>query len=204
MSISLDIKLVLQEIGTSFVIKRDSGDVAGGYLDYEMNRQVTKPFIREFFIEGTFPHDTAAVAGDVIQFSDGRRYLVMNDSPELFENETISREVVLYMANVSGELLRPSGEAFDSNYRRGTDWQTVKSMCYASLTARLFGTDLQQDEELGQIGIQSQELYLPSSIGVQALDRYQPQSGEYYKVEQVVTRYFPAVDVCYLAEDTRQ
>jgi len=204
MSISLDIKLVLQEIGTSFVIKRDSGDVAGGYLDYEMNRQVTKPFIREFFIEATFPYDTVAVAGDVIQFSDGRRYLVMNDSPENFENEIISREVVLYMANVSGELLRPSTVDFDSNYRMTPTWQTVKSMCYATLTARLFGTDLQQDMELGQIGIQSQELYLPSSIGVQALDRYRPQSGEYYKVEQVVTRYFPSVDVCYLAEDTRQ
>jgi len=203
MSISLDIKLVLQEIGTSFNVKRDSGDVSGGYLDYEMNRQVTKPFIREFFIEATFQHDSVAANGDVIEFSDGRRYLVMNDSPENFENELISRETVLYMCNVSGELLRASGEVWDTNYRRGTSWEAVHSSCYAVLTSRLFGTDLQQDEELAQIGIESQVLYLPSSLGARSLDRYQPASGEYYKVEQVIHRYFPAVDVCYLAEDTR-
>lgn len=203
MSIALDIKLVLEEIGTSFVVKRDSGDVSGGYLDYEMNRQVTKPFIREFFLEATFQHDSVAVNGDVIEFSDGRRFLVMNDTAENFEDTLISREVVLYMANVSGELLRASGEVFTSNYRRETSWDTVKSDCYALLTNRLFGTDLQQDEELAQIGIESQILYLPTSIGVQSLDRYQPQSGEYYKIEQVIKRYFPAVDVCYLAEDTR-
>jgi hypothetical protein len=203
MSISLDIKLVLEEIGTSFVIKRDSGDVTAGYLDYEMNRQVTKPFIREFFLEATFQHDSPAVAGDIIEFSDGRRFLVMNDTPENFEDELISREVVLYGANVSGELLRASGEDFDSNYQRNTTWTTVKSPCYALLTERLFGTDLVQDEELAQIGIESQVLYLPRSIGVQALDRYQPASGEYYKVETVHTRYFTAIDVCYLAEDTR-
>lgn len=203
MSISLDIKLVLEEIGTSFSIKTGSGEVAAGYLDYEMNRQVTKPFIREFFLEATFQHDSPARAGDVIEFSDGRRFLVMNDSPENFENEMISREVVLYGANVSGELLRASGEDFDSNYQRTTSWQTVKSDCFALLTERLFGTDLQQDEELAQIGIESQVLYLPSSLGARALDRYQADSGEYYKIETVHTRYFPAVDVCYLAEDTR-
>jgi hypothetical protein len=203
MSISLDIKLVLEEIGTSFVVKRDSGDVAGGYLDYEMNRQVTKPFIREFFLEATFQHDSAATNGDVVEFSDGRRFLVMNDSPENFENELISREVVLYMCNVSGELLRESGELWDVNYRSGVSWQSIRSNCYASLTSRLFGTDLQQDEELAQIGIESQVLYLPSSLGARSLDRYQPASGEYYKVEQVIHRYFPSVDVCYLAEDTR-
>lgn len=203
MSIALDIRLVLEEIGTSFVVLRDSGNVSGGYLDYEMNRQVTKPFIREFFLEATFQDNSVAKIGDVIELSDGRRYMVMNDSPENFENEMISRETVLYMCNVSGELLRASGEVWDVNYRRGTSWDPVRSNCYAILTARLFGTDLQQDEELAQIGVHSQELYLPSWIGVQSLDRYQPCSGEYYKVEQVVHRYFPAVDVCYLAEDTR-
>lgn len=203
MSIGLDIKQVLIEIGTSFTIKRTTGDVAGGYLDYEMNRQVTKPFIREFFLEATLSYDTAVIPGDIIELSDGRRYLVMNLSPENFENESIVNESVLYMANVSGELLRASGETFDVNYRRGTTWESVSTDCYALLTNRLFGTDLQQDEELGQIGIESQILYIPSSVGVQSLDRYSPRSGEYYKVEQVVERYFPAVDVCYLAEDTR-
>jgi len=204
MSIALDIRLVLEEIGTSFVVKTSGeADVDGGYLDYEMNRQVTKPFIREFFLEATFQDNSVATNGDVIEFSDGRRFMVMNDSPENFEDTMISREVVLYGANVSGELLRASGEVFDANYRRETSWSVVQSECYALLTSRLFGTDLQQDEELAQIGIESQVLYLPSSIGVQSLDRYQPCSGEYYKIEQVIKRYFPAVDVCYLAEDTR-
>ncbi len=209
MSIGLDIKLVLQEIGTPFNIKTPSGeaDVTGGYLDYEMNRQVTKPFIREFFLESVFPYDTDVITGDVIELQDGtsRRFLVMNKTVENLEGTGLAHEAVLYMCNVSGELLRPSGEFIFSpqTYQRSTAWEPIQTESYALLTDRLFGTDLLQDDELGQIGIEAQVLYIPHRVGARPLDRYQPTSGEYYKIEVIAERRFPGVDVCYLAEDTR-
>ena len=69
--VGLDIKDVLEEIGTSFTILRpNSGELGTEYLDYEMNRQVTKPFIREYFLEIVLPQDTNVIGGDIIQFSD--------------------------------------------------------------------------------------------------------------------------------------
>jgi len=207
MSIGFDIADVFTEIGTQFNIKVASveADVTGGYLDFEMNRQVTKPFIREVFLECFFAYDTLVEAGDVIEFQDGtgRRFMVMNKTQENFENEAILYEGVLYKCNVSGELSRPSGEVFDSNYRQTTAWESIRTEAFALLSDRLFGTDLEQDEPVGQFNIESQLLYLPHSYGVQQLDRYSPRSGEYYKVETIATRRFDQVDVCYLAEDTR-
>jgi len=207
MSIGFDIADVFTEIGTRFNIKQDSGevDVVGGYLDFEMNRQVTKPFVREFFLECFFAYDTTVNAGDVIEFQDetSRRFMVMNKTQENFENESILHEGVLYLCNVSGELLRPSGEVFDTNYVQTTTWNPIRTEAYAFLSDRLFGTSLEQDEEVGQFKIESQLLYLPHSYGTQPLDRYSPSSGEYYKIETIATRRFDNVDVCYLAEDTR-
>lgn len=200
-----DIKDVLIEIGTNFrVLRENSGELATEYLDYEMNRQVTKPFIREYFLEAVFPYDTITRGGDLIQFvRDGRIYMVMNTTFENLFDLPIGREAVLYKCNVSGELLRPSGEDFSVNYRRSTDWTIVQNNCYALLTEKMFGTDLLQDEELAQIGVEAMELYIPSSIGAQPLDRYQAASGEYYKIEEVESRKFDGVDVCHIAEDTR-
>ena len=210
MAFGLDIKHVLQEVGTAVHIKgRTSGetDIDGGYLDYEMNRQVTKPFVREFFLEASLPYDTVILAGDVVEFQDGtsRRFMVMNKTPENFENEGVIYEIVLHRCNVSGELFRPSGEVPNATtYQRQTVWQLVRGECYGLLTDRLFGTDLIQDEELGQIGIESQVLYLPHSVGARVLDRYRPVSGEYYKIETVSIRRYDNIDICYVSEDTRE
>lgn len=205
MAVGDDIKDVLVEIGTSFrVLRPNSGELDAEYLDYEMNRQVTKPFIREYFLEAVFPHDTITVGGDVIQFvTDGRVFIVMNTTFENLFDLPIGKEAVLYKCNVSGELLRPSGEVFDTNYRRSTDWTLVTGNCFALLTEKMFGTDLVQDEELAQIGVEAQVLYIPSNVGAQPLDRYQAASGEYYKIEEIEIRKFDGVDVCHIAEDTR-
>jgi hypothetical protein len=204
--VGLDIKDVIEEIGTSFInLRPNSGELGTEYLDYEMNRQVTKPFIREYFLEVIFPYDTAVIGGDVIQFvEDGRRFLVMNITTENLFDESVGREGVLYRSNVSGELQRASGEAnWDSNYKRTTQWTTIKSPAYGLLTEKMFGTELEQDQEIGQIDVDAQVLYLPATYGARTLDRYMPASGEYYKIEVVRRREFDGVDVCHVAEDTR-
>lgn len=205
MSIGPDLKEVVQDVGQAMTIVRDSGNVTGEYLDYEPNSQVTKPFIREFFLEAMLAYDTAAVVGDVLKFNTTDKYfLLMNKTPQMFENEVIAYDAVLYKCNVSGELSRPSGEVWpDATYHKTAIFTAVSSDCYGLQTEPLFGHSLESDEELGLIGLEKHELYLPSSIGTEVLDRYEPYSGEYYQVESVKKRRYEGVDVIELGEDTR-
>lgn len=200
-----DIKDVFTEVGTAYNIIRDAEVLSGEFLDETLNRQVTKPFVKEFFLEVSLPFDTRAVGGDVIQFiKDSRTFLIVHINPEDFENLSVTQESVLYKANVSGELLRPSGEGWDANYQYGGDVMTsVRTPAYGLLTERLFGPDIEQSVVIGQIEIEGQSLYMPSHYGVQPLDRYQVGSGEYYKIEAVEERRFNGVDVCKIVEDTR-
>lgn len=204
MGLGADIKEVFQEIGVAYNIIRDGGNISGEYLLYKENRQVTKPFIREHFLETTHAYDTECVPGDVIGFTTtGDAYMVMNLTPSLFENQSYQELGVIYKCNVSGELQRPSEQRSAQTYLVETVWQTIKSPCYGLLTGKLFGSELDQESELGQLGIIANTLYVPSNVGAQPLDRYQPVSGEYYKVEVVEKRKFPGVDILHLAEDTR-
>lgn len=206
--LGIDIKDVFSEVGISFNILR-TPTISGEFLDYEPNSQVTKPFIREFFLECTFPYDTDTIDGDVIQFmpsgevNGGDKYLVMNKTPDIFENQVISFAGVLYKSNVSGELLRPSGESgWDSNYKKVPRYNQISNNVHALFTEPLFGGELEQDEELALLGLEKQELYIPTSFGVQPFDRFIPTSGEMYRIESVKKRRFKGVDVCVLSEDT--
>ena len=205
MSVGEDIKEVYQEIGASITILRDSGNITGEYVDLEENSQVTKPFIREFFLEAGFQHDSVGVVGDVVTLDTiAAQYMVMNWTPDLFENAVIENRAVLYKCNVSGEILRPSGEeVWGDMYHKTTQFESIRTNCYALQTEPLFGNLLNTDEELGAINIERDELYIPSRFGIQVNDRYSPASGEYYRVESVLKRRFPGVDVCRLGEDTR-
>jgi len=205
MTIGDDLKSTFGEVGSSFTVIRAGGNVIGQYLDYDLNAQVTKPFIREYFLEASIGYDADIVAGDVIEIDVlEKNYLIMNMTSQVFENEVISKEAVLYKCNVSGELLRFSGEGWDSSYRHRQQWDTVKSDAYGLLTEKLFGTDLTQDEQLGQMGLEASILYLPSNYGAKPLDRYEYVSGEFLKIQVVEKRKFDNIDSCQIAEDTRQ
>lgn len=205
MGIGLDIKEVLVDVGVAFSILRDSGTLSGEYLDYETNRQVTKPFIREYFLEATLPYDTRAIPGDIIKFDKtGDNFILVNKSVELFENDYVAYEGVLYKCNVSGEIRRYSGEGWSSQtYENIAEWETIKTNVYALLTERLYGADL-NEEDFGQLKIAKNDLYIPAIQNIQVLDRYVPASGEYYKVTTVERNKFNKVDVCRVEEDTRQ
>jgi hypothetical protein len=205
MTIGPDIKEILSDIGTTFTIKRDSGDVDGGYLDITPNTQVTKPFIREFFLEIELAYDTSIQAGEILELDvPGTIHMLANKTADVFENEIISYQGVTYQINVSGELLRPSGEAdWDSEYKRPETFIPVRDPCYALLTTPVHGGELETDEPIGLLDMERLEMYILSTYGIQELDRYQPVSGEYYRVEAVKTRRYPGIDVVLLGEDTR-
>ena len=97
MTIGLDIKEVLREVGNTITIIRDSGNITGEYTMFQSNAQVTKPFIREFFLEGWLSYDTEAVVGDIVEFVVmGDRYIVMNKSPKMLENVIYQYDGVFY------------------------------------------------------------------------------------------------------------
>jgi hypothetical protein len=202
--IAEDIKLAYIEVGTSYDVLRNNALVGSGeYLIYDLNAQATKPFIRENFLEASLPYDTSGEAGDVLCFRDGSHYMLMNKTAFELENQPLEYSSVLYKANVSGELLRPSGEDWNTQtYHKQQVFNVVRTNCYALLTESLFRYEL-SEQDFGQLTISKDELYIPKCYGIQVHDRYCPVSGEYYKVSTVKTRGFPGVEVVSLEEDTR-
>lgn len=205
MTIGIDIKEVLAEVGNTITIKRDAGDVTGEYTMYKPNAQVTKPFIREFFLEGVLSYDTSAVVGDVIEFlTSGDKYLLMNKSPVLLENAVYQYNAVFYKANIVADILRSSeGDWPVDTYHRATTWAYVKRSADILITTPLYGHELDAEEELGQLEIEVHEMYVPTSIGVLPLDRVRISSLVYYQVETIKARRYDGVDVVELGEDTR-
>jgi len=200
-----DISEVHEEVGVSFTILRDSGNISGEYCILKKNAQVTKPFTREFFMEGKFDWNTGLVAGDVVQVSDDRVFIVMNKTPAMYQDEAIEQLGVLYKCNVSGELQRISGEnTYDDNYNAMASFAMVKDACYGLLTESLYGHDMETDEEMALLGLENHEFYVPHSMGVQKFDRLIPVSGENaLMVEAIKTRRYDSVDVVTLSLDRR-
>jgi len=202
MTIGPDIKEVLAEVGVKYLVLRDSGNITGEYLTYKPNAQVTKPFIREYFLEAALSYDTKAVSGDIIQFvTTADCYIIMNSTPALFENAVIKYESVLYKTNVLIDVLRPSNVRDVNTLQMRTVWTPIKTQAKALISVPMFGIDLDTNEELGLIGIGNYELYLPSSYGAQVLDRIRISSSEFYRVETVKRRRYNNVDVLDIGED---
>lgn len=203
-TIGADIKDALADAGGAFTILREAGNVSE-YGTYLPTSQATKPITLEHFRHGALSYDTDVVAGDVIEFDKtSERFLAMNKLPLLSGDAITNYESVFYKCNISdGVLFRPSGEATDAQYHTQTLWDPIKSDCDAMQVAALYGNSLEDEEEMALIGLRKDEVYIQHSVGAQALDRFQPASGEYYQVSTVETRRFPGVDVLRVEEDHR-
>lgn len=203
-SVGKDIKAALEEIASSIVVLRDDGNIEDEYCDISITEQATKPFVINFFRKATFQYDTQAVSGDIIHFSTtGDYYLTTTINSEEFENEIITKQGVLYLCNTSGELSRPSEETWNSQtYHKEQAYETIRSNCYSLLVNPEFRNQL-NEEEAAMVSVEDNELFLPHCIGAQVNDRYEPYSGEYYKITVVNKYRYQGVDVCRIVEDTR-
>jgi hypothetical protein len=168
MTVGQDIKSVFQEVGAAVTLLPGS---TTEYIRAIINKQVTKPFIREFFIEAQLPYDTSIAAGSTIAFASGDVYLVMNKTPMVLEGATYMWGSVLYKTNVIGRVMRPSS-ARDERYRQDVSWAAVKTGCYALLTESLYGNELDSNEELANLGLKREDLYIPASSGIRQDDRF--------------------------------
>jgi len=189
--------------GVAITIIRPSGNITGEYALIKTNKQVTKPFIREFFQEATLAHDTAVVPGDVIWASDGRFLLVMNKTPKVMENAVYQHDCVLYKANVAGTIKRPSQGPRSADYTTPTVWTDIKTQAHGLMTESLYGNELDDDEAVGDIVRAAQDLYAPAAYGLAVGDQYWLSATEYYRVEHIKTRRYDNVVIAVLGNDTR-
>ena len=209
MSIGPDIKEVLSEMGVRFTINRADGTViTGERLDYETNTQVTKPFIREFFVTAYVAYDSQVQAGDYLVLQvDGRRFVVMNCTPEIFEDAPIKFDVVMYKCNHAVQIMRRSeATTWDTNYDRVQSWAQVHPAVWCLLTEAMFGSalmDAGRDLPLYEMGITKNQMFAPSYYDIKPLDRVIISPTEKYKVEFVEKRKFDNVSIIYLNEDER-
>ncbi len=207
MGLGPDIKDVYRDIGSAITIVRREELLSGEFIDHELNAQATKSFIKSFFRNASFPYDTSGEAGDIVTLDvTGEYFIIVHFAGELFENSITEYDAVLYKCNIlSGELWRPSGEDVwpDASYHKETEWQLISGELFGLQTEPLFGQDFDSDAELGQIGIERHQLYIPESYNVQLKDRWQSASGEWYQIESIKRRRFPNVVICELGEDTR-
>jgi hypothetical protein len=207
MTIGPDLAEILPEVGVSVSILHPATGVSvTEYIDFDINRQVTKPFIREFFIESTFAYNTAAASGDIVSFIvDGRKFLIMNLTGELFENAVISYNAVMYKCNAVITLKRPAKAGWNATYDRTITWTDLYVGVPVLLTERFFGTTMKilEPKDLLEYDILADQVYIPSYYDVKPLDRLWLSSTEYYKVDFVEKRKFDAVLACGLSEDTR-
>jgi len=205
MSIALDVKDAIIEAGVATTILRDSGNVTGNYIKYDLNAQVTKPFIREHFIELMLPSDYPAEVGEIIQVDvSGIKYMLMSTTPNMFENSVSYYSAVMYKTNVVVDVKRPSEDDWPTQtYHKVTEWTTVAADVNALLSDPLFGTDLETDQQIAFYDVFVGELYIASSVGIEVNDRIRIVSDEYYKVETVLRNRFNGVDVCKVVEDSR-
>ncbi len=207
MSIGPDLAEVYEEVGTSIKIYKPDGTIiTGEYLDFDINRQVTKPFIREFFIEAAFSYATQAEGGVVIEFlTDGRKFLVMNLTAEFFENEIITYTSVLYKCNEVATIKRPTKAGWDVDYKKEITWPNIIADVPILLTERFFGTGLGavEPKDFMEYDILDNQMYISGYYGVRPLDRVWLSDTEFFQVDFVEKRKFEGVWSCVLSEDTR-
>lgn len=195
---------VYKDAGAEVIVLRDEGVFSGEWVVSEISTQVTKPFIKEFFREFYIAANTRIMNGDVIRLKKiGDNFIVMNIDSEVFEDEVIEKTGVLYKTNVSGQVLRMSGEEWNAqSYEKNISWSVVKTDAYALVTEPVFG-DKMDEQVFGSLEINKKEAYFPARYNIRLLDRFEVASGEYFMVESLRKRRFPNVWMAYLVEDNR-
>jgi hypothetical protein len=203
MSIGQDLKEAIEAVGVKISIVGRNAPIE--HVRFKTNKQVTKPFIREFFLETMMSWDTNIISGDIIEVGiTGLRYIMMNKTPDLFENEVMRYSGVVYKTNVNGSLQRPY-------YRRGADlkkseiFETVPGAesVDALMVEALYGHSLDIDDALGELGLEKHELFIPHRFGANHKDRFYINEARYYRVITVKTHRYDDVDVLEIDVDTR-
>jgi hypothetical protein len=206
--LGVDIGEVYDELGAIVSIVNRVPVVTGQRVLYDVNAQATKPFIREYHLDGSLPYETLITPQDVIHIIEtDKYYMIMNKTPELFENSVVEWNVVLYLCNlpITAHILRPVEIRDPETYKIVNGWQILnEAPIYGLASDRFFGADIDQETpKVGQFQMWKIDLYLPKFYAIKPLDRIFMSETEYYKVEAIESHHYPGVNMALLVEDTR-
>lgn len=172
-SLGDDIGSIFEDVGLAYTIIRDAGNISGEFLDYEDNRQVTKPFFIEHQLTVFLKYNSQLVCGDLLQFNtDTRRFFVMHLSEGVFENEIISKDGVLFKVNAKVDILRPSHTG--TAWAPTSAWTTVLSDKDAVIDFQ--ASSVRVDEGLDPVQDvlrRTNIVYVPKSYDLRVGDRFQ-------------------------------
>ena len=200
-----DLASVFEEIGTLVEIV-GSFPVVREYIDVEYNVQVSNPFIREHFIEGTLKAATNIQPGSILDFvGKNMKYLIVNYSPELFEDQPVIISTTLYKCNTVATVKRQTSTHRDPVTRQMVrPWTDIFTLP-APITSALRGSpsDMNDYQPFLQYAVKEKIIYFPESYAPQVLDRVTLPNNENFKISNVEYYRFNGVVVCDLEEDTR-
>lgn len=132
-----DIKLVIEEVGEPIsVYNYETETWFPAKIDPERHWESRRPFENEYEVICTFPYDTVAKPGYIINIpSDNTHYLLASMVSEYFEGFIITKECFLYKCNTKFWLQRRNRDAGrDENYKLINEWPTLYDAHYALFT----------------------------------------------------------------------
>lgn len=223
-----DIRDVLQELGTPFVLYKKGTDVVlkntpqgatanlyltaglqsleitGECLDYDFYVDQSTEFIRQFCYVGDFQYDSQVRNGDVINFG-GKFFLIMNVRQTLFEKLVVDYSNFFIECNTFGKFSSLT-TVRGSNYKSTPIWTVIHDSVHGVQVERV-GSDLNLTEKNMDISMNRFTLYTQDFPDVKVGDRWYPSVNDdslYFKIIEVNAHRFPNMLVCKIEAEARE
>lgn len=201
--IGLDIAEVIDELGVEVTILRSGGNLTEKIV-YEVNELSANAFLRENMLNCSFQYQTALVTGDIIQMH-GITYLVVNTTPDDFENTITEYAGVLYKCNLPTDtlILDPTDTQDPTTFATTQGWTIRRADIDGLLTQDKRSTEVDSDTSTGKKLTFMLECFVPSHYDTQINDRIYLNATTYYRVQDIEAYRFPGVHVLYVVKDDR-
>jgi hypothetical protein len=201
--IGLDISEVIEELGVTATIYRTPANLTEK-LVYDVNALSANAFLRENMLNVSFKHNTIITTGDVIQFH-AIEYLVINKTPDDFEDEITEYAGVVYKCNLpAGSLILSPTKATDpTTYKITQGWAIRKSDAKGLLTQDKRSTEVDAETSTGKVLTFALECFVPAHYGVEINDRLYINATTFYRVQDIEQYRFPDVHVLSVVKDDR-
>jgi len=127
MGLAEDLAAVFQEVGPEVAVHKYSDDsIFHEFIDFSNESSSAFVLYDEYMSSCIFPHSTHIEEGDKIVLTlNGDVYIVLFTEDEIFENEAISKQAIIYQCNHIISVYRRDGETRDENYDLIPNWVEV-------------------------------------------------------------------------------
>lgn len=145
-----DIRLVIEEVGEPVSIYNyETEKWFSTKIDPERDWQSRRPYENEYEVISSFPHDTEAKPGFVLNIlADNTFYLIASMVSEYFEGFAITKESFLYKCNSKFWLQRKERER-NKNYELVDEWNNIYEAHHSLFTYPIERQNI-RDEDYGR------------------------------------------------------